>query len=116
AQVLASLPELPAARFERYVAAGLSADDARTLVGERALADYFDAATKALPGKDKAVGNWVVNELLARLNAGSIGIPESPMPPERLAALVALVEGGTISGKIGKEVFDECYRSGEEPA
>ena len=49
--ILRTLPELPAARFERYQREhGLAADDARTLVGERALADYFDAALAAHPG------------------------------------------------------------------
>jgi len=112
--VLRAMPELPVARFERYVRAhGLAPDDARTLVGDRALADYFDAVAKLLPdASGRAAANWIVNELLAR--AGSVAA--SPMPPARLAALVGLVEDGTISGKIGKEIFDESYKTGEEPA
>ncbi|MBA3452569.1 MAG: Asp-tRNA(Asn)/Glu-tRNA(Gln) amidotransferase subunit GatB [Deltaproteobacteria bacterium] len=118
ANILRALPELPAARFERYQKMqNLSADDARTLVGDRALADYFDTAIKARPGDTgRTIANWMLTELLGALNAGGITVAQSPMPPERLAALVVLVETGVISGKIGKEIFEESYRTGEEPA
>lgn len=118
ARVLQSLPELPAARFERYKGLGVAPDDARTLVGERALADYFDAAVAAHPGDHGArtIANWMLTELLGALNAGGLAVARSPMPPQRLTALVVLVETGTISGKIGKEIFEESYRTGEEPA
>ncbi len=117
ATILRDLPELPAARFERYrKMQNLSADDARTLVGERALADYYDAAIKAHPGDTgRTIANWILTELLGALNAGGISVAQSPMPPQRLASLVVLVETGMISGKIGKEVFEESYRTGEEP-
>src|SRR5262249_52468154 len=49
--ILRSLPELPTARFDRYVKAGLASDDARTLISEKALADYFDATAKVHPGE-----------------------------------------------------------------
>lgn len=115
--ILRSLPELPISRFERYQKAGIAADDARTLVSDRALADYFDAAVLAFPNTQgaKLIGNWMLTELLGALNADGKDIRESPMPPERLSALVALVENGTISGKIGKEVFAESYKTGEAP-
>jgi aspartyl-tRNA(Asn)/glutamyl-tRNA(Gln) amidotransferase subunit B len=119
ASVLRALPELPTARFERYQRVhGLSADDARTLVGDRALAEYFDAAIKAHPGDraGRTIANWMLTELLGALNADGRTIATSPMPPARLTALVVLVETGTISGKIGKEIFEEAYRTGEEPA
>jgi aspartyl-tRNA(Asn)/glutamyl-tRNA(Gln) amidotransferase subunit B len=114
--ILRSQPELPAARFKRYQEElGISADDARTLIGERALADYFDAACKAHPGGKKAIANWMLTELLGALNKAGTSISESPMPPGRLSALVQLVDAGTISGKIGKDVFEESFRTGEEP-
>ncbi|MGE3545545.1 MAG: Asp-tRNA(Asn)/Glu-tRNA(Gln) amidotransferase GatCAB subunit B, partial [Kofleriaceae bacterium] len=119
ASVLRSIPELPGPRFERYVQShNLGPDEARTLIGDRALAEYFDAAVSAHPGerRGKPVANWVLTELLGALNAEGRDIGQSPMPPHRLSALVALVESGTISGKIGKEIFEESYRTGEEPA
>ena len=67
-----TLPELPVARFERYQNEhGLAADDARTLVSDRALADYFDAAVAAHPGKSsgRTLANWMLTELLGALNA-----------------------------------------------
>jgi aspartyl-tRNA(Asn)/glutamyl-tRNA(Gln) amidotransferase subunit B len=117
ATILRGLPELPIPRFERYQKLGIAADDARTLVSERAMADYFDAACLAIPrvGVGKQVGNWMLTELLGALNADGKSIGESPMPPETLAALVGLIEDGTISGKIGKEVFAESYQTGEAP-
>ena len=126
ATILRSLPELPAARFTRYVKEqGLSPDDARTLIGDRALAEYFDLVCKVHPGQRSASGapsnsprmiaNWMLTELLGALNASDTSIAESPMPPATLSELIRLVEDGTISGKIGKEIFEESYRTGEAP-
>ncbi|HET9625721.1 MAG TPA: Asp-tRNA(Asn)/Glu-tRNA(Gln) amidotransferase subunit GatB [Kofleriaceae bacterium] len=119
AAILRGLPELPSARFERYQRVhGLSADDARTLINERALADYFDAAVAAHPRATggKLIANWVLGELLGALHRSGGEVAASPMPPAALSALVALIEDGTISGKIGKDVFEESFTSGEPPA
>ena len=115
--ILRGLPELPSARFERYVREGLSPDDARTLVGERALADYFDATVKAHPGErsGRMLANWLLTELLGALNADGKSIAQSPLQPAQLSELVRLVEDGTISGKIGKDVFAEAYKTGGSP-
>jgi aspartyl-tRNA(Asn)/glutamyl-tRNA(Gln) amidotransferase subunit B len=116
--ILRSLPELPAARFERYQKAhGLAPDDARLLVSDRALADYFDALVAVHPTttSGRILANWMLTELLGALNAEGKSIEESPMPPTALAALVVLVEDGTISGKIGKDIFEEVYKTGEAP-
>ncbi|MBA3818385.1 MAG: Asp-tRNA(Asn)/Glu-tRNA(Gln) amidotransferase subunit GatB [Deltaproteobacteria bacterium] len=116
--ILRTLPELPAARFERYqMQQGISPDDARTLVSDRALAEYFDAAVTAHPGErgGRMIANWMLTELLGALNAEGKHIEETPMPATTLSAIVVLVENGTISGKIGKEVFEESYRTGEPP-
>lgn len=118
AQTRGNLPELPAARFARYVDNhGLSPDDARTLINDKALSEYFEAAIAAHPGaaSGKTIGNWLLTELLGKLNADGHSIEQTAMPPQRLSELVRLVEEGTISGKIGKEVFDEAYRTGEAP-
>ncbi|MEO8551622.1 MAG: Asp-tRNA(Asn)/Glu-tRNA(Gln) amidotransferase subunit GatB [Kofleriaceae bacterium] len=116
--ILRSLPELPNQRFDRYVKLGLAADDARTLISERALAEYFDAAMKAHPGEQsgRMIANWLLTELLGALNADGKTIEETPMPAERLSEVLRLVEDGTISGKIGKEIFEESYRTGDAPS
>lgn len=121
--VLGTLPELPGARFERYQRElGVSADDARTLVSERTLAEYFEAAVAArrpeaaVGVRGRAVANWLLTELLGALNVDDKPIAESPLAPVALAELVDLIEDGTISGKIGKDVFEACYKSGGSPA
>ena len=117
--ILKALPELPIARFDRYQKQhGISADDARTLVSERALADYFDAVVDAHPGatSGRMIANWMLTELLGALNNDGKDIAQSSMTPPTLSALIELVENGTISGKIGKEIFEESYRTGEAPA
>jgi aspartyl-tRNA(Asn)/glutamyl-tRNA(Gln) amidotransferase subunit B len=115
--ILRTLPELPTSRFLRYTKdLGVPADDARTLISDRALADYYDAAMKVYPGKTgRNVANWMLTELLGALNGESKHISKSPMTPETLVAIVELVDTGVISGKIGKEVFDESYFTGEAP-
>jgi len=117
--ILRTLPELPSVRFDRYQRAhGISPIDARTLVSERALADFFDATVAAHPGEasGRTIANWVLTELLGALRASGLPVARSPMSPATLSALIALVESGTISGKIGKEIFEESYRTGEAPA
>jgi aspartyl-tRNA(Asn)/glutamyl-tRNA(Gln) amidotransferase subunit B len=108
----AELPELPAARRARFVAElGLPEVDARQLTEERALADYFeDAARGADP---KKVANWIQSELLRELNKDGRDIGASPVAPAELAELVRLIDEGTISGKIAKDVLARMVESGE---
>jgi len=116
--ILRTQPELPVVRFNRYRAQhGLSSDDARTLVGDRAMAEYFDQTVEIHGGErsGKTIANWMLTELLGALNADGGHISAAPMLPSSLAELVTLVENGTISGKIGKEVFAESYKTGESP-
>jgi len=117
--ILRSLPELPSVRFDRYQRAhGISPSDARTLISERALAAFFDATVAIHPRESsgRTLANWILTELLGALHASGIPVSRSPMRPEMVSGLVALIEAGTISGKIGKEVFEECFRTGEAPA
>jgi aspartyl-tRNA(Asn)/glutamyl-tRNA(Gln) amidotransferase subunit B len=116
--ILRSLPELPAARFARYLREhGLSPDDARTIISDRPLAEYFEAVVKAHPGdrSGRMIANWMLTELLGALNADGKDIGESPVAPATLSELIRMVEDGTISGKIGKEIFEETYRTSEPP-
>jgi aspartyl-tRNA(Asn)/glutamyl-tRNA(Gln) amidotransferase subunit B len=108
----ALLPELPEARRQRFLDAyGLSAEDAALLTDSRAMADYFEATAKAA-GNAKAAANWILNELMRELKASDTEIAAAPVTAENLAALIKLIDAGTISGKMGKEALVEMYRSG----
>lgn len=114
AEARASLPEIPEARFERYTsAAGLSVQDAGVLVGEREIADYFDATVAAGVGKGvtaKRAANWVINEVLGRIgDPHQLSDAALPVPPAALAELVALIESGALSGKQAKDVFARMW-------
>jgi len=103
----AELPELPAQKRRRYAETlGLSAYDARVLTDDRAVAEYFEAAI-ATGAPAKQVANWVMGDIAAYLNSKKLAIGEIALAPERLAELVNLIEAGTISGKIGKEILPE---------
>jgi aspartyl-tRNA(Asn)/glutamyl-tRNA(Gln) amidotransferase subunit B len=110
-QIRASLPELPRARHARHVEAGLNARDAAILTADPDLSAYFDRAQRdGVPAK--RLYNWVTGSLLGQLNRDSLGIEDSPVLPEQLAGLVALVEDGRISGAAGKTVFQMMYEEG----
>jgi len=114
-EIKASLPELPDEKRKRLMAQyGLSQYDAVVLISEQAKADYFEAAAK---GRDaKLVANWVTNELSARLAADHLDFDQSPVPAAHVAELVALIEDGTISSKIAKEVFDHVWNGEGSPS
>ncbi|HEX5378291.1 MAG TPA: Asp-tRNA(Asn)/Glu-tRNA(Gln) amidotransferase subunit GatB [Phenylobacterium sp.] len=110
----ASLPELPDAKKARLQSQyGLSAYDAGVLIIEQARADYYEEAAK---GRDaKLVANWVTNELAAKLAAGGLDIADSPLKPDTIAELVALIEEGVISSKIAKDVFERMWAGEGRP-
>ncbi len=112
-RVRAALPELPDAKRRRFREQyGLGAYDAALLTSTRALADYFE---KAAAGgiAPKRVANWIQTEVLALLNARNLDIEASPLAPAALAGLLRLVESGTLSGKMAKDVFAAMAESGE---
>jgi aspartyl-tRNA(Asn)/glutamyl-tRNA(Gln) amidotransferase subunit B len=108
------LPELPDAKRARFIKDhGLSAYDADVLVAEREAADYFEAVARGRDAKQAA--NWVINELFGRLNKEAKSIAESPVSADQLGGIVDLIKGGTISGKIAKDVFDIVFVEGGDP-
>lgn len=112
-RVKASMPELPRARRARFEELGLTPYEAGVLTASREVADYFEAALQGYY-KPKVISNWLANELLGRLNADNTLISSSPVAPAQLRDLVQLIDAGTISGKIAKEVFDEMFASGRD--
>jgi aspartyl-tRNA(Asn)/glutamyl-tRNA(Gln) amidotransferase subunit B len=105
-----ALPELPEARHARFLGLGLSAQDASVLVAERPIGDYFDVALAAAPEHPKKIANWLINEVLGRVDdARKLMNTDIPVPPAALAELVDLVEKGTLSGKLGKDVFGRMW-------
>lgn len=110
-----SLPELPDAKRRRFMSDyGLSQYDAGVLISEQAKADYFEEAAR---GRDaKLVANWVTNEVSARLTAAGLEFDANPLPAAHVAELVELIENGTISSKIAKEVFDHVWNGEGSPA
>jgi len=115
-EVRSRRPELPAEKRERFVRDfGVTEYDANVLASERALADYFEAAAQGTK-KPKAIANWIINDLLSALASAGQTIAESPISAAHLDELVNLIDGGTISGKQGKEVFAEMFATGKTAA
>jgi aspartyl-tRNA(Asn)/glutamyl-tRNA(Gln) amidotransferase subunit B len=109
---LAELPELPAVKRHRYAdSLGLSIYDARVLTDERPMAEYFEAAVAA-GGDPKSVANWLSGDIAAHVNAHRLSYNTLPLRPEQLAELVQLIDAGTISGKIAKEILPDLLASG----
>jgi aspartyl-tRNA(Asn)/glutamyl-tRNA(Gln) amidotransferase subunit B len=112
ARVRAEMPELPAARRERFVAQyAIPEYDAGVLTQSAGLADYFEAVAAAA-GNAKAASNWVMGELLRTMKERGQDTATQPLQAERLAGLITLIEKGTISSSIGKDVFGKMYESG----
>jgi aspartyl-tRNA(Asn)/glutamyl-tRNA(Gln) amidotransferase subunit B len=110
-QVRASLPELPQQKQARYQNEwNLSAYDASTLTGSRALADYFEAVVAGPSKPDaKLAANWVMGDLSATLNKENLDISASRISAAQLAGLLARIQDGTLSGKLAKQVFEAMW-------
>ena len=121
----ATLPELPDAKRRRYEEQlGLSAYQASVLTAEADTARWFEAllAESALkqgkgePSVAKAAANWLISDLFGALNRLGKTIEQSPVGPAQGAELLALIAEGTLSGTLGKQVFEVMLESGEDPA
>ncbi|MEN8256338.1 MAG: Asp-tRNA(Asn)/Glu-tRNA(Gln) amidotransferase subunit GatB [Thermodesulfobacteriota bacterium] len=114
-RVKGNLPELPDQRLERFKdELGLGDEEAVILTAERALADYFEAAL-ANYDNAKKLANWIMTEVMRVLKGEEgMAIATFPVNPGNLAALMAMIDKGTISGKIAKTVFEEMVTSGKD--
>ena len=111
ARVRASMPELPDARRRRFVAQyAIPEYDAGVLTESVGRADYFEAVAAA--GNPKAASNWIMGELLRTIKERGQDEASQPLQAHRLAGLIRLIDSGTISSSIGKDVFAKMYDSG----
>ncbi len=116
--VKGSLPELPDAKRDRFMANyGLSRYDADVLVEDRAVADYFERAVRVAGDtiNPKLVANWVTGELFRRMNETATAITSVKIKPEDLVALIRMVKGGTINQPAAKETFGVMWETGRPP-
>jgi aspartyl-tRNA(Asn)/glutamyl-tRNA(Gln) amidotransferase subunit B len=113
-EIRALLPELPEARRQRMMKEyGITAADAATLTRARAMADQFEAAARAAKNP-KRVANLVQGELLGRLKAQNLEIEQSPVTMAGVAISADLVETGTISGKMLKDLYDLSFERNKD--
>jgi aspartyl-tRNA(Asn)/glutamyl-tRNA(Gln) amidotransferase subunit B len=130
--IRARLPELPDARRNRFTEQyGLSCHDAGVLTAEKTVADYFESCVHAYPpipptppspptrggegGKEggaKTIANWITGELFRLLKTVDVGIEAIKITPDALAELLTLVEKGSISISVAKDVFTEMFETG----
>ena len=114
-EIRLSLPELPGEKRTRFVKEhGLPEYDAAVLTSAREVADYFETVARA-SGNAKAASNWVMNEVLRKLKDDLTPLAQCKVRPEDLAEMIRLIDGGTISGKIAKDVFEKMWSRGERP-
>jgi aspartyl-tRNA(Asn)/glutamyl-tRNA(Gln) amidotransferase subunit B len=110
-----TLPELPMEKRERFVREyDIPPYDAGVLTATRVLADYYEE-TATCSGKPKIASNWIMGDFLGHLKESKLDVTVSPIQPKDLGALITLIEDGTISGKMAKEVFEEMWKTGNPP-
>ena len=115
-RIVDSLPELPEQRRRRFIEQyALPPYDAALLTQTRGVADYFEGVAKH-SGQAKAASNWVMGEVLRNMKERAVEIEAVPISPEALAGLIAIVEKGTISSTVAKDVFAKMYDSGRGAA
>jgi aspartyl-tRNA(Asn)/glutamyl-tRNA(Gln) amidotransferase subunit B len=109
------LPELPLAKRERFIKDyQIPEYDAGVLTADKALATYFEDVVK-LCGKPKQASNWVMGDVLRFLNEDKRDIRKCPITAVALADMISLIEAGTISGKMAKDIVSEMYKTGLSP-
>ena len=112
----AEIPELPDAKRDRYVAAGVKRADAEQIAGDPETSSFFEKAIGGLDAKGaQTVANLVVNELVAYLKAAGTGLAESGLAPAQVASLAKLLASDAISSNQAHEVFGTMAETGDDP-
>lgn len=114
-EIESTLPELPDSRRRRFEEEYLLPPyDAGVLTSSKAMGDFFEECLKNY--KDaKKLSNWIMGELSKHLNAENLEIDECAVTPRHLVRLLGLIDDGTISRKIAKNVFEEMFETGKLP-
>lgn len=114
-RITSEMPEMPAQRFARYTGEFALPDaDARLIIADKALSDFYDAAVAVYPAY-KNISNMILVELLRRLNDSGESAAELKFTPEQLAVLVKLSDDGTISKNAAKEILRTMFEEGGDP-
>jgi aspartyl-tRNA(Asn)/glutamyl-tRNA(Gln) amidotransferase subunit B len=114
-KIRSEFPELPKEKETRYQQEfKLSAYDAQIIAFSKSMADFFESAAKKTKNYS-LLANWLIGEISAYLNKEQIEIHESKLTAENVAALINRIDDQTISGKIGKSIFEEMYSKGLTP-
>jgi aspartyl-tRNA(Asn)/glutamyl-tRNA(Gln) amidotransferase subunit B len=112
-EIRSTLPELPRARRERFIAAlGLKPDVARILVADRASSELFEQ-TVALGAPPERAANWITQDLAALLNKHGVDARDAPVTARHLADLIGLLETDGVSGQGAKQALEEAFESGD---
>jgi len=115
AKIRETLPELPTAKRERFIKEyQIPAYDAGVLTADKALALYYEDVVR-LCGKPKQASNWVMGDVLRFLNEEKRDIRQCPITAGSLADMINLIEEGTISGKMAKDIVGDMYKTGRPP-
>ncbi len=110
-----ALPEMPHIKKERYMSKyGLPEYDAEQLTASKYVAKFFEEAND-ICNNPKAVSNWIMSDLFRLLNENEIEITSCKITSENLAKLILLIDKGTISSKIAKQIFEEMFENGKNP-
>ena len=110
-KIKSEMPELPSQKRARYQEIGLSEYDASVIVEQMGLALFFDKVLE-LGANPKTAVNFIMGEIAAFLKEDHIEITDTKLTPENLAELIALIEKGTISNNIGKQIIIEMLKDG----
>ena len=111
-----NLPELPETRKQRYLSEyKLTEKEANTLTASKYLSDFFEKGVK-ISNNPKAVCNWLLSDVARILNEKEFEPEDIPFTPEDLAELIGLIDKGTISSKIAKDVLEEMFENPKNPS
>jgi len=104
------MPELPDAKYNRFIQQyNLSEYDSNYLTTNKLLADYFEKTVNSAGGEAKLSANWIMGDLSAALNRDTLDIEQSPVTPSMLGGMIKRITDSTISGKMGKQVFEDMW-------